>query len=224
MMRKPPKIPKKESKGKKKRKKGHIRPREFGILMSVPPVARVDEYHILTNERRISPLKQIKLPKEQTSVSLDIGRSPEEVHLPVPFYKKGGVTNVPSKMHGTLTATVVHDKRTTWLKNVRYIDSSRAGTKVFELSKTPKSTSHRHMLGVLDSIQPHSEQPYISGDSEKILKVRPNRTILVFGVHQDTPLRVVDYTDTKGNQNFGFIGPNGRVYPWMMVTAPREKK
>lgn len=210
--------------GKIPHKKRHVHSNDFGILLSPAP-KNGERYSVLSKKAFRRPLKDKKFEKDQESISFSIGRDPEQSNFPVPFYKAGGVSVMPSRVNGTLTASLTHDQHGAWLRNLQYMNIGR-GTAVFELPK--KLRTPKQILKSISEARPHPENPIlVPGVAGKgMVKIRPNRTVLVFGVHPDTienqNLRASEYTDIHGLKRQGFKDEHGHLYPFMVVTAPRR--
>lgn len=206
-------------------KKRQVHAADFGVLMSPPP-ADAEKYHILSKVAYTKPLKRADLPASKDVVSFDVGRDPEQVNMPVTFYKSGGVSIIPSRVHGTLTASVVHDNYGPWIRGIKFMQLGRTGTAVFELPKKLRSVDA--VLDAIPQAKLNAEHPILLPGSlgKDTMDMRPNRTLLVFGVHPDTlkdnHLTVDTYKDVKGKTRYGFKDEYGHFYPYMIVTAPRR--
>lgn len=209
-------------------REGMVHRSKLGILMSPAP-KDATRYQRLRDKVLIRPFAGKIIPQTVSNMTFDIGREPEMVNLPVSFFRKTGVTGIPSKVHGTLSMGIVRDANGEWVHNIEYTDIGR-GTAIFEMPARGARASD--ILANINQAKPHPVTPHMqlgSAAERGVLKVKPNKTVMVFGVHPDTirdqHLTITEYEDFKGRKVKGFMDEFGNIYPWMMITEriPREK-
>lgn len=193
--------------------------KKLAIVMS--PVPQGEKF--ATGHRAFVRLPFIErtIAPSDAELVLTTGRVGEQVDFPVPFHMKGGPDQ--SKVHGTFTFKLIgepHQEK--YVHEIHFADIGREGTAVYTLPKGISTV--REIFKNMKSATPHGETPHIKTG---IVRVRPNETVLVFGVPKGTVehkhLYVGDYEDASGNKRISFYDEYGNIYPWAVVHADPKK-
>ncbi len=203
-----------------------IPPHKLLMVMSPEP----GKAGFTTHHKRfvVAPLRGHEVSSGGKELHLSTGRDPDQVSLAIPWHPNQGPTQ--SKVHGTYRFRLSGEGfPEAAIHSIEYTDSSREGTAVYELPDEARSVRHAHEL--LKDALPHEQASHLmAGDQtgRSQVVIRPNRTVLVFGVPRGTVehknLTIREYVDKKGNRRFGFFDEFGNPYPWVMFFAnPKHK-